>query len=256
MKKTGYFLSALLILGLGAFFTKDQWAWYLEDDAVVEETVVAPELDAAEEAGERLFRIDPEQSSASYAIGERLAGQDRGVAVGGEIGMSDVVIQPLSAEAFAPFGEVLDCAGEPAKRINQGLCGRYHDRATLDLIDGRAGISLFRSEVRDLPYRLDMVERHPEGSQAFIPMSMDPFLVIVAPDEEGVPGVPLAFETPAGQAVNFHKGTWHGVLTPLAAPGLFAVVDRIGNGPNLEEHWFDTPYSVAPITQNASTGLA
>jgi ureidoglycolate lyase len=158
--------------------------------------------------------------------------------------MSEVVIRPLTVEAFAPFGEVLDCAGEPDKMINQGLCGRYHDRATLDLSDGRAGISLFRSEVRDLPYRLEMVERHPEGSQAFIPMSMDPFLVIVAPDEGGVPGEPFAFETAAGQAINFHRGTWHGVLTPLHAPGLFAVVDRIGPGANLEEHWFETAFLV------------
>lgn len=158
--------------------------------------------------------------------------------------MSDIVIQPLSAEAFEPFGEVLDCAGDPDKLINQGLCGRYHDRATLELSDGRAGISLFRSEVRALPYQLDMVERHPDGSQAFIPMSIDPFLVIVAPDDGGVPGQPLAFETASGQAINFHRGTWHGVLTPLHAPGLFAVVDRIGPGANLEEHWFETAYTV------------
>ncbi len=82
VKKAGILFSALLVLGLGAFFTQDQWAWYLEDDTVVEEAVVAPELDDEVEAGDRLFRIDPTQSSASYAIGERLAGQDRGVAVG------------------------------------------------------------------------------------------------------------------------------------------------------------------------------
>ncbi len=82
MKKAGIIVSALLVLGLGAFFTQDQWAWYLEDDTVVEEAVEAPELDDQVEAGDRLFRIDPTQSSASYAVGERLAGQDRGVAVG------------------------------------------------------------------------------------------------------------------------------------------------------------------------------
>ncbi len=156
----------------------------------------------------------------------------------------DIFIEPITAESFAPFGEILDCAGDPDKLINQGLCGRYHDRATLDVTDGRAGISLFRSEVRALPYQLDMVERHPDGSQAFIPMAMHPFLVVVAPYEDGVPGAPLAFETQAGQAINFYRGTWHGVLTPLRDPGLFAVVDRIGPGANLEEHWFDAPYVV------------
>ena len=91
-----------------------------------------------------------------------------------------------------------------------------------------AGISLFNAETRKLPLSLDMMERHPDGSQAFIPMSMDGFLVIVAEDDRGKPGRSLAFQTAPGQAINFHKGTWHGVLTPLAAPGLFAVIDRIG----------------------------
>ena len=158
--------------------------------------------------------------------------------------MSDIVIEPLSQAAFAPFGDVLDTAGSPDKVINQGLCGRYHDRATLDFGDGRAGISVFDAEPRALPLVLDMVERHPEGSQAFVPMSRKPFLVIVAPDEDGRPGRPRAFHTAPGQGVNYHRGTWHGVLTPLFGPGLFAVVDRIGAGDNLQEHWFDTPYRV------------
>ncbi|MBT8417116.1 MAG: ureidoglycolate lyase [Silicimonas sp.] len=158
--------------------------------------------------------------------------------------MNDIPIRPLSAEAFAPFGDVIDCGGDPDRIINQGLCGRFHDRAKMEFGDGRAGLSLFRAEPRLLPMMLEMVERHPDGSQAFIPMSMDRFLVIVAPDGDGTPGAPLAFETAPGQAINFHRGTWHGVLTPLHAPGLFAVVDRIGEGANLEEHWFEAPYSV------------
>ena len=156
----------------------------------------------------------------------------------------DIIIEPLTAEAFAPFGDLLDCAGAPDKLINQGKCGRYHDRATLDFADGRAGISLFKAELRALPYRLDLVERHPLGSQAFVPMSDDPFLVIVALDDNGHPGTPRAFRTAPGQAINFHRNTWHGVLTPLSGNGLFAVIDRIGDGDNLQEHWFDTPYTV------------
>lgn len=154
--------------------------------------------------------------------------------------------QPLTAAAFAPFGDVLEAVGPPDRLINQGLCGRFHDRARLDFgADGRAGISLFSAEPRALPYRLEMVERHPEGSQAFIPMTAAPFLVIVAPDEGGRPGRPLAFLTAPGQGINLARGTWHGVLTPLSAPGLFAVVDRIGPTPNLEEHWFAEPWTVA-----------
>ena len=104
--------------------------------------------------------------------------------------------RPLTAEAFAPFGDVLEAVGDPDKIINQGLCGRFHDRARLDFgPGGRAGISLFQAEPRTLPYRLDMVERHPDGNQAFLPLSQDPFLVIVAPDQGGVPGEPVAFRT-------------------------------------------------------------
>ena len=159
--------------------------------------------------------------------------------------MSRIIrMEPLTTDAFAPFGDVLEVSGAPDKIINQGLCGRYHDQATLDFADGRAGISLFDAEPRSLPMRLEMVERHPEGSQAFLPMTQEPFLVIVAPDKGGVPGVPRAFLTAQGQGVNYRRGTWHGVLTPLAAPGLFAVVDRIGAGANLEEHWFDAPFEV------------
>ena len=156
----------------------------------------------------------------------------------------EITIQPLTAEAFAPYGQVIDCAGDPDKIINQGQCGRYHDRANFDFVEGRAGLSLFNANPRTLPYALELVERHPEGAQAFIPMTEHPFLVIVAPDENGTPGTPLAFETQAGQAINFYRGTWHGVLTPLHAPGLFAVVDRIGPGDNLQEHWFAKAYTV------------
>lgn len=156
----------------------------------------------------------------------------------------EIVIEPMDAAAFAPFGDLLAVAGAPDKIINQGLCGRWHDRAKLDFGDGTAGISLFKSETRALPYRLEMVERHPLGSQAFIPMSHDPFLVIVAPDAGGTPGTPRAFRTLPGQGINIARNTWHGVLTPLHAPGLFAVIDRIGDGANLEEHCFDQFYIV------------
>ncbi|MCV2882790.1 ureidoglycolate lyase [Actibacterium sp. XHP0104] len=160
--------------------------------------------------------------------------------------MSETIrIQPISKGAFAPFGDVLDTAGDPDKLINQGLCERYHDRAALDFgPEGRAGVSLFLAQRRMLPLTLDMVERHPEGSQTFIPMTENPFLVIVAPDQGGTPGTPLAFMTRPRQGISLHRGTWHGVLTPLTDPGLFAVIDRIGPGANLQEHWFDTPYTV------------
>lgn len=153
--------------------------------------------------------------------------------------------KPLSSEAFSPFGDVLNVDGEPDKLINQELCERYHDRAQMDFgLDGKAGISLFKAQLRSLPYALDMMERHPEGSQAFLPLDVHPFLVIVAADDGGKPGHPHAFLTHSGEGVNYHRNVWHGVLTPLAGNGLFAVIDRIGDTPNLQEHWFDAPYDV------------
>ena len=159
--------------------------------------------------------------------------------------MPSIHIEPLTAAAFAPYGEVIEASGEPTKRINAGRCGRFHDLAALDFADGRAGISVFVSEPCDLPHTLDMMERHPEGSQAFLALSTDPFLVVVASDRDGRPHDPKAFLTAPGQGVNYRRGTWHGVLTPLHRPASFAVVDRIGTGDNLEEHFFDVPYRVA-----------
>ena len=154
---------------------------------------------------------------------------------------------PLTAEAFAPYGDLLDASGAPDKMINRGMCARHNDLARLDFADGRAGISIFDAQARHLPYLVDMVERHPEGSQAFLPLSGTPYLVVVADDAGGIPADPRAFVAAPGQAINLHRGTWHGVLAPIGAPGLFAVVDRIGAGSNLEEHWFDAPYRVERI---------
>jgi ureidoglycolate lyase len=159
--------------------------------------------------------------------------------------MPTIHTTPLTPDAFAPFGDVLQATGAPDRIINRGMCGRWHDRAQLDFgPGGRAGISVFNAEPRSLPYMLDLVERHPDGSQAFIPMHGNEWLVIVAEDALGTPANFRAFRAAAGQAVNFHRGTWHGVLTPLHEPGLFAVIDRIGDTANLEEFTLDPPITV------------
>ena len=154
-------------------------------------------------------------------------------------------IEPLSEQAFRPFGDVIETSGAPSMMINQGMCERYHDIPSLDFQNGRAGISLFHGQPYDLPLKLALMERHPLGSQAFIPMSPDPFLVIVAEDQNGPHNI-RAFLTNGTQGVNYARNIWHGVLTPLNGPRLFAVIDRIGDGNNLEEHHFDTPPTITP----------
>ncbi|MGV8951018.1 MAG: ureidoglycolate lyase [Cypionkella sp.] len=148
---------------------------------------------------------------------------------------------PLTATAFAPFGDVLDASGD-FRLINAGLCKRHHDRAQIDVGTARTGISIFDAVPRTLPYDFDLIEQHPDGSQAFLPMTQHPFLVIVARDTRSTP---CAFLTNGAQGINLHRGTWHGVLTPLHAPGLFAVVDRIGDTANLVEYRYPQPWTVS-----------
>ena len=156
-----------------------------------------------------------------------------------------ITIMDVTPEAFASFGDLLSADGQPDMIINQGQCGRYHDRASIDLAGGDVGISVFNANKRDLPYSLTMMERHPLGNQCFMPMTEHPFLAIVAEDNNGKPGTPHAFMIPAHTGINIHRNIWHGVLTPLHSPGLFAVIDRVaGDGNNLEEYFFDDPYII------------
>lgn len=153
----------------------------------------------------------------------------------------------LTRAAFAPYGDVIEMSGAPDKIINQGMCGRHHDLAKLDFADGRAGISVFDAKARQFPHVVELVERHPDGSQAFIPVSPVRFLVVVADDMGGTPANLKAFVTGPGQSINLHRGVWHGVLAPIRSPGQFVVIDRIGDGPNLEEYWFERPFVVENV---------
>ena len=160
--------------------------------------------------------------------------------------MSHIAIEPLSADAFAPFGQVIETAGANHYPINGGMTERYHDLARVELggVHARPLISIFHGQPYSLPLSLKLVERHPLGSQAFYPLSNRPFLVIVAEDVSGTPATPRAFRTAPGQGVNIAMNTWHGVLTPLDVAADFLVVDRGGDGNNLEEHHFEQPWIV------------
>jgi ureidoglycolate lyase len=160
--------------------------------------------------------------------------------------MRTLTTEPLSRDAFAPFGQVIEMEGAHHYPINSGSCERYHDLARVELggVHARPLISLLRSRHFTLPLELRMVERHPLGSQAFYPLSQHPFLVVVATDESGTPGTPRAFVTTPGQGVNIAMNTWHGVLTPLDADADFLCVDRGGEGNNLEEHFFSDSWTI------------
>ena len=160
--------------------------------------------------------------------------------------MIEIFAKKLTSKGFAPFGDVIDFNREADFAINNGKCDRYHGLAITDIIGEGAntGVSLGYGRPYEIPLKLEMVERHPLGSQAFIPLEEKPFLVIVAEDEDGTPKRPVAFLSEGGQGVNYHRNVWHGVLTPLDTPSKFLIVDRIGEGNNLEEHFFDNPYLI------------
>lgn len=154
---------------------------------------------------------------------------------------------PLTRAIFAPFGQVIDTDGANSLiAVNAGRATRFHDIAQIETTGpaARAMISIFRGTPYTLPLSLTLVERHPLGSQAFIPLHDRPFLVIVAPDEDGVPGTPLAFRTAPRQGININRNIWHGVLTPLGETGNFLVVDRGGDGVNLEEYTYAQPWII------------
>ncbi len=155
-------------------------------------------------------------------------------------------LEPLTKHAFAEFGDVIEKDGAENFEINSGLCTRFHDLAKIETTGPAAHpmISIASGKPYRLPLSLPMVERHPLGSQAFIPVSDNPFVVVVCKDNNGVPGEPRAFMTSNRQGINYRQNTWHGVLTPLNEVSDFLVVDRGGDGNNLEEHFFDEPYTL------------
>lgn len=160
--------------------------------------------------------------------------------------MRTVIVEPLTREAYAPFGQVITIAGAEHFPINNGMTERYHDLARIELagVHPRPLLSIARGKPYTLPLILTMMERHPLGSQAFYPLSDRPFLSIVAPDEGGVPGTPRAFLCGPGQGINMAMNTWHAVLTPLEEESDFLLIDRGGDGNNLEEHFFAEPWTV------------
>ncbi|MCB1459884.1 MAG: ureidoglycolate lyase [Nitratireductor sp.] len=160
-------------------------------------------------------------------------------------------LQPLTRESFTPFGDVIAANGADSFLINNGSTERFHDLARVETTgdEARTLISIFRGQPFSAPFTIAMMERHPLGSQAFFPLHSRPWLVVVAPDVAGKPGEPLAFvvrpDVGGLVGVNYARNTWHHPLISLEEVSDFLVVDRGGEGVNLEEHFFATPYVIA-----------
>ena len=147
-----------------------------------------------------------------------------------------LTVEPLTAEAFAPFGDVIEPAGaKQVYAINEGTAQRFHDLAALDCNaeGGRVIVSLFRAAPRELPFTVRMLERHPLGSQAFVPV--DPATRYLAVVSEAPDVTPRAFLVDRGRGINLKRGAWHHPLIALERESDFLVLDRGGTGANCDE---------------------
>ncbi len=153
-----------------------------------------------------------------------------------------LVPKPLTSERFAPYGDVIESVVDRTAAMNAARFERFDDLCAIDMKDqGRVAVSIARCRAATaLPYRVDMVERHPLGSQAFVPLGPSRMIVVVAVAEESVEAEDLrAFISNGRQGINYHRGTWHMPLIAFEAGQEFLIIDRAGDVPNCEEHSFD-----------------
>ena len=153
---------------------------------------------------------------------------------------------PLTRERFAPYGDVIETSADRLVAINAARFERFDNQCAVEAVDGQVEISIVRCRLAtSLPYRFDMVERHPHGSQAFVPLTPYQFMVVVAPAEEDVVADDLrAFVTNGRQGINYHRGTWHMPLVAFDAGQEFLVIDRSGESLNCDEHCLEEPVTL------------
>lgn len=149
--------------------------------------------------------------------------------------------EPLTRERFAPYGDVVEGALDGPSVMNEARFQRFDDLCDVDLGDGDVSISIARCRAPTvLPLRVDRVERHPLGSQAFVPLKPCRMVVVVAPPGEAVDAEDLrAFVTNGRQGINYHRGTWHMPLIAFDAGQDFLIVDRGGEEANCDTHSLD-----------------
>ncbi|HCX88511.1 MAG TPA: ureidoglycolate lyase [Gammaproteobacteria bacterium] len=155
--------------------------------------------------------------------------------------------EPLTAKAFAAFGDVIEARADTVININQGTSQRFHDLARVDVAsgDGHPLVNIFRASPYPEPLILSMMEKHPLSSQLFMPLQDHTYLVAVAETADKVRACDImVFSADGHQGVNFRPGTWHHPLLVLK-PQDFLVVDRGGKGENLVEQALDQAVSVA-----------
>jgi ureidoglycolate lyase len=155
--------------------------------------------------------------------------------------------KPLTKAAFAPFGDVVEIDGATRLEINQGYAQRYNGFANIDVTDegGTTGTCIIVAQPRPTPIAIMLMERHPFGSQLFVPMQQRPWIVLVCTDPHD-PYSFQAFQATGHQGVNYAKGTWHHPLLVTEKDTMFFEVSRLGAGKNLEEVILSKPLRLSP----------
>lgn len=140
-------------------------------------------------------------------------------------------VLPLTRQAFAAYGDVIETEGNDFFHINNGLVERYHDLADVEVIQqDRVLISINKAQPASLPIVVTELERHPLGTQAFVPMNGEPFVVVVASGANTPDLTTLrAFITNGRQGVNYHRNVWHHPLFAFQSVTAFLTVDRGGS---------------------------
>ena len=152
-----------------------------------------------------------------------------------------LVPEPLTREGFAPYGDVIESSRDTSAAMNEARFARFDDLCDVDLGDGRVSVSVAQCRTPTvLPLRIDRVERHPLGSQAFVPLKPCRMVIVVAPPGEIAEASELrAFVTNGRQGINYHRGTWHMPLIAFEAGQEFLIIDRAGNESNCEQQELD-----------------
>lgn len=156
----------------------------------------------------------------------------------------ELIAQSLTREAFKSYGDVVEINEAFHFSMNEETIERYHDLAQIDIGDDPDAKVIFSitqcTLAAELPYIVDLVERHPLGSQLFYPLFNGPMIAVVGDRaEQPVPMALKAFVSNGKQGINFYRNVWHMPLIGLNAEEKFIIIDRDGPGNNCDKYYFD-----------------
>ena len=155
----------------------------------------------------------------------------------------ETIIKPIKITKanFTAYGDLISSDDVKPMDINAGYAKRFNNLANINTSKDRGEtiMSIFSALKRTFPMKIDMMEKHPLGSQAFIPMKETTFLAFVAPsgDKPEIEKIKSFIISP-GMGINYKPGIWHFPLISTENMN-FLVVDRKGDGNNLVIHNFE-----------------